>query len=38
MKEQRRDVQMITVHQWLRGWDDIKFDPKEHRANLCICG
>jgi hypothetical protein len=28
---ERRHVPAIKVHQWLRGWDKITFDAKEHR-------
>ncbi|CDX27349.1 conserved hypothetical protein [Mesorhizobium sp. ORS 3324] len=27
-----RKIPVLTVHQWLPGWDRIDFDPDEHRA------
>src|SRR5687767_1006306 len=30
--EKLRTVPVLTVHQWLPGWDTINFDPTEHRA------
>lgn len=32
MAGERRQVLAIKVHQWLGGWDKIKFSPKAHRA------
>src|SRR5271154_4376192 len=29
---QRRQIAALKVHQWLAGWDRVKFSPKDHRA------